>query len=336
MSDRVEASDDSSSVAHSDDSTFLAPAGRASVDEQLLMAVLAQRHYLDRRTKTDIAAEFAISRFKVTRLLEAAVSSGLVHIEIRVPQSLNAELSLRLKDRFGLERAMVAATRDPRPQAVRDTLGRVAAALLSDCVTPHDVLGVSSGRTIDAVARHLTRLAGCEIVQLTGMSGNLDDNPVEVLRRVAVLSGGRAHSIYAPLTVATSEAARALKTDPSIADAFARFGSVTIALVAVGSWKPPESRFHDALSPADRAHLLERGVVADVAAVLLDAEGHPVHDFDDRVLGAPVDQLRAMQQVIVVGGGPRKTGAILATLKSGLVTTLITDDSVAQQLLATT
>jgi len=75
-------------------------------------------------------------------------------------------------------------------------------------------------------------------------------NPVEVLRRVAVLSGGQARSIYAPLTVATAEAARALKTDPRIAEAFGRF-----ALAAIGSFDPPESWLHDALSDVDRAML---------------------------------------------------------------------------------
>ena len=34
-------------------------------------------------------------------------------------------------------------------------------------------------------------------------------------------------------------------------------------------------------------------------------------------------------QVIVVGGGVRKSAAILAALRSGLVSTLVTDDAVA-------
>ncbi|MCW2811289.1 MAG: DNA-binding transcriptional regulator LsrR, DeoR family [Friedmanniella sp.] len=306
----------------------------APVDDQLLMAVIAQRYYFDHMTKVDIGRELGVSRFKISRLLEQAVATGLVRIQINPPDSLNAQLSLRLRERFGLERALVAATPDTRPQAVRDALGKAAATLLSDIVTPDDVLGVSSGRTIDAVARHLTRLAGCEVIQLTGMSGSLDDNPVEVLRRVAVLSGGQARSIYAPLTVATSEAAAALKTDPSIAEALGRFRSITIALIAIGSWQPPESRFHDAISPRDRERLLALDVMADVAGVLFDSAGRAVTEFDDRVLGVPLSELRMVRERIVVGGGERKTGAILAALRAGVVTTLITDEVVAQGLLS--
>lgn len=310
-----------------------AAVARAPVDDQLLMAAIAQRFYFENRTRVEIADELSMSRFKVARLLESAVETGLVRIQLVVPDALDPDLSLRLRKRFGLDRALVTATRDTRPETIRDALGRTAAPLLSDLVTHADVLGVTSGRTIDAVARHLTSLAGCEIVQLTGMSGNLDDNPVEVLRRVAVLSGGEARSIYAPLTVATAEAAAALKTDPQIAAAFCRFSSVTIAVAAVGSWDPPESRYYDAVGATDRQRLLARSVVADVGGVLLDSSGQPVHDFDDRVLGVSAEQLREVGHVIVVGGGIRKTNAIQAALRSGLVNTLITDDSVALRLL---
>jgi DNA-binding transcriptional regulator LsrR (DeoR family) len=306
---------------------------RAPLDDQLLAAAIAQRYYFDNMTRIQIAKEFGISRFKVSRLLESALSSGLVRIEIVLPASVDADLSLRLKERFGLGRAVVTTPTDTSPQAVRDALGRAAATLLSDIVTADDVLGVTSGRTIDATARHLTQLAGCEIIQLTGMSGNLDDNPVEVLRRVAVLSGGQARSIYAPLTVATAEAARALKTDRRIAEAFGRFASVTIALAAIGSFDPPESRLLDALSDADAARLAELDVIADVAGALLDTAGRPVHELDDRIIGAGFAELRRIPQVIVVGGGVRKARAILAALRSGLVTTLVTDDTVARSLL---
>ena len=50
------------------------------------MAAVAKRYYFDQRTRVQLAQEFGISRFKVTRLLEAALSSGIVRISI-VPLS---------------------------------------------------------------------------------------------------------------------------------------------------------------------------------------------------------------------------------------------------------
>lgn len=305
-----------------------------AIDEQLLMAEVARRYFWEGRTRVQIATEFGLSRFKVARLIEAALRTGIVRIEIAMPQAVDAELSVKLRERYGLDRALVTTTAGTSPEVIRDALGAAAARLLGDLVGEGDVLGVTSGRTIDATVRHLTSLAGCEIVQLTGMSGNLDENSVEVLRRVAAVSGGAAHSMYAPLTVSTPEAAAALRADPRVRQAYARFGDVTIALVAVGCWSPADSRFHDEVSDAHRSELLARGVIADVGGALIDAAGRPVTDFDDRVLGLTVDQLAAIDQVIVVGGGERKAPAILATLRAGIVNTLITDGGVARYLLA--
>ena len=48
----------------------------------VLTATVARRYYLDGISKSDIAAELDLSRFKVARLLDQARASGLVRIEL--------------------------------------------------------------------------------------------------------------------------------------------------------------------------------------------------------------------------------------------------------------
>jgi DNA-binding transcriptional regulator LsrR (DeoR family) len=303
------------------------------LDEMMQMAVVARRHYLEGRTRVEIAEELGISRFKVSRVLDAALRSGVVRIEIDVPESVDADLSMRLRSAYDLERAVVVSPGDPRPETVRDVLGKAAARLLMDTATGRDVLGVTSGRTIDAMTRHLVALPPCEVVQLTGMSGDLNENSVDVVRRVNGVARGRVSAIYAPMTVATAAAAVALKTDPGIASAFDRFASVTMAYVAVGSWRPPDSRYYDGLSVTDREQMVALGVSADFGGSLVDAAGRPVGAMDDRVIGISLEQLRVIPSVVLVGGGPRKAGAIRSVLLSGAVTSVVTDTTVAQALL---
>ena len=69
----------------------------------VLTASVARRYYLDGRSKVEIAQEFALSRFKVARLLDDARSSGLVRIEIGHPGSVDVELSDRLMSTLGLQ-----------------------------------------------------------------------------------------------------------------------------------------------------------------------------------------------------------------------------------------
>jgi DNA-binding transcriptional regulator LsrR (DeoR family) len=46
------------------------------------------------------------------------------------------------------------------------------------------------------------------------------------------------------------------------------------------------------------------------------------------------DQLRAVPDVVAIAGGAQKAPAILATLRSGLIHQLITDEEAARLLLA--
>ena len=76
----------------------------------VLRASIARRYYLDGRSKIQIAEEFGLSRFKVARLLEAAVDSGLVRIEIRSEGGIDVDLSARLRDRYDLQHSVVVDT----------------------------------------------------------------------------------------------------------------------------------------------------------------------------------------------------------------------------------
>ena len=49
-------------------------------DERAVMAAMARRFYLDDVSKTELAAEFAVSRFRVARLLQQARELGVVTI----------------------------------------------------------------------------------------------------------------------------------------------------------------------------------------------------------------------------------------------------------------
>src|SRR3954453_2094789 len=73
----------------------------------VLTATVARRYYLDGASKSDIASELGLSRFKVARLLEKARSTGLVRIELDSPGHIDLDLSVRLSDAYGLKHCVV-------------------------------------------------------------------------------------------------------------------------------------------------------------------------------------------------------------------------------------
>ena len=302
----------------------------------VLTASVARRYYLDGRSKVEIAEEFALSRFKVARLLDDARSSGLVRIEIGHPGVVDVELSARLMEALGLTHCVVTDTPDDHPATLREHLGAAAAELLSEIVTPEDVLGLSWARSVSAMAGVLRVLAPVPVVQLTGALARpgADDSSIELVREVARVAGGAAYFFYAPMAVPDPTTARALRGQPEVARAFGLIGSVTKAVAGVGAWQPEQSTLYEATSEAERAELREAGVCAEVSGVLIDDDGEPVTaPLTERMIGITAAQMRAVPEVIGIVYGLAKARAVSAAVRGGYVDSLVTHSTLATALI---
>lgn len=303
----------------------------------VLVASIARRYYLDGRSKSEIAEEFRISRFKVARLLEDSRTSGLVRIEIGHPGSIAVGLSAELQDAYQLRHAVVVDTPDDQPRALMDKVGRAAAELLEEIVVPSDVLGLGWARSLLAMNEALTQLAPCSVVQLTGALSRPDvhDSSIDLVRDVARLGGGTAYYYHYPMIVPDSQTATVLRAQPEVARAFEQFPSVTKAVVGLGSWDPPYSTVYDALSEPERQQLHDLGVRADVSGVLLDGDGAPVPaPLTERMICVGHADLLAMEEVIGLVYGVEKAPAARAAMRGGCMSGIVTHSSVAQALLS--
>ena len=306
--------------------------------EMVQAAAMARRFYLEGKSKIQIAEEFGVSRFKVARVLESALERDLVRIEIRVPAELDAERSDALRARYGLRHAVVVESPADQDNDSPDpeNLGAVAAGLLGEVVTEGDVLGLAWGRSIITMANALDRLPPCTVVQLTGVydAGTAERGSVEAVRRAAAVSGGEAHPMYAPMVLPDAATAAALRQQTGIAAAMGYFDKVTVAVVSIGSWEPRVSTVYDALSGAERQHYADLGVAAEMSSHLFATDGRRVgHDLRDRCITVDTDRLRRVPEVVAIAGGIRKANAVGAVLRSGLVTSLVTDTAAADHLL---
>lgn len=302
----------------------------------VLTASVARRYYLDGRSKIEIASEFGLSRFKVARLLDDARASGLVRIEIGHPGAIDIELSGRLMEALGLQHCVVTDTPDEHPAAIREHLGTAAAELLSELVTPDDVLGLSWARSVSAMATRVKRLPNVPVVQLTGALSHpgVDDSSIELVRDVARVSGGPAYYFYAPMAVPDAATARALRRQPEVAQALARIGSVTKAVAGVGAWCAGQSTLYDATGEAERAELARRGVAADVSGILVDVEARPVvAALSKRMIGITAEQMIAIPEVIGIVYGLSKVDAMIKAVRGGFVNSVVTHSTLATAVL---
>ncbi|HEY9377152.1 MAG TPA: sugar-binding domain-containing protein [Jiangellaceae bacterium] len=312
------------------------PRSRLRTTDVLRLAAIARDFYLDGRSKSDIAESYGISRFKVARLLDEARASGVIRLSIDVPFGIDPDLSWKLQSAYGLRHAIVVDSPEVPETLLRARLARVAGNLLTEIVTEQDVLGVGYGRTLTVLAESLASLPACTVVQVTGalVGVNPAENSVQLVSRIAAVSGGPAFSIYSPQVLPDAATASTLRSQPEVAEAVRRFDSITKAILPVGSWDPPHSQLYDALTPEERGELLAQGACAEIGATLVDAAGRQVApEFSERCIAINGEQLKRIDEVIIVGGGQVKAAAIRAVLIGGLANAVVTERAAAHLLL---
>ncbi|MDQ0613940.1 DNA-binding transcriptional regulator LsrR (DeoR family) [Microbacterium sp. W4I4] len=300
------------------------------------LAHVAREHYVNGKSRVEISSETGLSRFKIGRMLDEARERGIIRFEIVSTPGIDLDLSMRLKRRYGLEHAVAVELPVDTDEAAQSALGAAAAGILHELIDHDGVLGLTSGRTLNVMARQLHEVPCRAVVQLAGVAGPIQESGLEVIRRLASFPGVQPWPIYASLVMSDAQTARGTLRQPGIRAAVEMFDEVTVALCAIGSWTPPNSlmMMNPAIDDEDRRRLLGLGAVAEIASTVITDTGEVIHDLDDRCIAVTETQLRAIPSRVAVAGGSSKTRAIRASLSSGLLTGLITDAFTAARLLA--
>jgi DNA-binding transcriptional regulator LsrR (DeoR family) len=221
------------------------------------LAHVAREHYVHGKSRVEIAEETGLSRFKVGRMLDEAIEQGIIRFEIVSSPGIDLDLSMRLKQRFGLEHAIVVELPVDTDAEAQSTLGAAAAGLVDELVGPDDIFGLTSGRTLNVMARQLKSLPCRSVVQLAGVAGPIQESGLEVIRRLSNFPGVQPWPIFASLVMSDAQTAGGMMRQPGISAAVEMFDEVTVAMCAVGSWVPPNSlmMMNPAISDDDRERI---------------------------------------------------------------------------------
>ncbi|MEO8468170.1 MAG: sugar-binding domain-containing protein [Chloroflexota bacterium] len=328
-------------------SIALAERGGASKAPTAADALAGQvaRLFFDRQlSKIEIATRLGISRFRVARLLDKALADGIVRIEFRDAPATDRDLARALAERFGLDRCIVAAGPDD-PQGAA---AQLAAGLLEGLLERRGSIGVAWGSTVTRVVASMPPRAdpSIDVVQLAGNSAAMGTGtaPGDTTRLLAGRLGARAHAIHAPTFVESSSLRKALAREPEIAETFAWFDRLSVAVVGIGAFglepgepvgRPSSSLLRSgAFQPADLAGLEAAGAVGDLLVHPFDVDGRFVApDLAARAMAISVRALRKVPRVVAVATGADKAVALRGALRTGIVHMLVTDVEAATRLL---
>ena len=305
-----------------------------AMDLQLLHRA-ASAYYVDGVRQAEVAERLGVSRPTVSKLLAEARRIGMVRFEVLEPPTADLpDLAARLQNVLGVRSVRIA----PGNQVQRDYRGigdLLGEELRSLDLQRGEVLLISSGKTTYAVSGMpgLPELPGVVIAPTVG--GQQETDPSfqtnEIVRRFADRTRAEPKFMFAPASP-SEQLWESLQADPSfreITDLWARARAVV-----VGIGEPYQGRAAlTSVVPRDEPAMVP--AVGDINLHFYDIDGHPVsYPGSELLVRPPRELLNALPTSIAMAAGERKAPSILAGARTGLYTTLLTDEPTAQAVLA--
>ena len=294
-------------------------------------------YYVHGLTQAEAADHLGISRVKVHRLIARAHQQNWVKVFVEGSTAEGIALEQALKQRHGLRYCSVVPSDADglagAPDSGFRSLGAAAALYLHQYLEQHAKcsIGVGHGRTLAAVADALPKVARpqSQFVSILGsLTRRSTANPFDVIYRFAERTGGAGYFVPAPFFVDSVDDAEVLRGQRVVQDVLARARKTDLVLIGIGNL-----RNTPAIYEAERKALAALRIVGEVLGQFFDAEGRQIDcDMAQRSISLRLDELRG-RNVIAVAGGADKASAIRATLRSGLLSGLVTDETTARRVL---
>lgn len=307
---------------------------------QIKQAVTISRlYYLEGATQTQIAKQLNLSRPTISRALQYARDTNIVNIQVNDPLSNVDDLRAQLQRKYQLDDVVIA---DVGPtgnyQKDLDLLGQAAAAYLPQIIQDNDTIGISWGRTLAAVARHLqpSDRKNVQVVYLKGTVANSTHNNfvVEVTKHFNACYHTQAEILPLPVIFDNQDIKKMVVKDRFIHSILTAAQQAQVALFTVGTTAPDATLFELGYLNKKEIAKLQKESVGDIVSQFVDADGQIVDPaLTARTVALPIDQLKEKRQAVLVAGGMAKLPAIRAALAGRYANVLVTDTNVALHLI---
>lgn len=303
------------------------------------MIKIANMYYRDELSQQEIAQKVDMSRTTVSRILKNCIEDGIVTINIKDTSTHQYELEKKLKDRYGLKHVSVVSNNKDKEFLI-DYMGDSVAEYLEHIVNRDVRIGISSGVTLASIVRKLGPVGHFhfDVFQMLGDASHQTSNCSSFLAiELARMLGGTPHAMHIPLLVHTKVLKDLLLEEPFNKKHFQELPYLDIALVGLGTLDGILPSTSDTWYnfEADKEELRMHDAVGDVCGVFIDSKGNLCDtDIQNRTIAIPLNDLKNIPNCIAIAAGDKKRHIARAAIKGGYINVLITDETLANALLA--
>ena len=304
-----------------------------------LAARAAWMYYVAGMTQHQIAEKLNVSRPVAQRLVAFAIEHGLVKVRVDHKISACQELADALCTRFGLSSCEVVPSDADDPEVLMRKLAVAGAGVAEPYLAREapTVIAVGTGKTLRATGDELSEIDRPQhrllsLVGTVALDGS--SNPHDVAKRMAEKTGGKHFLLPAPL-YADDAADREQWCNHRlyrVVEALSQ--QADVSFVGIDTLGPGCALLDVGFLTEDEVSaLVEMGAVGEILGRPIDAEGQEVQsDLRERITTFSLPR-PATRPVIAIAGGAKKAAGVLAALRGGWLTGLVTDEHCARHAL---
>lgn len=245
------------------------------------------------------------------------------------------ETEEKLKQALGLEDVVVVQGDSDKEPWVKNELGRACAVRMKAALTGNNIIAVTGGSTMAAVADVLTPDISAKrqllfVPARGGIGEDVANQANTICAKMAERTGGKHRVLYVPDQV-SPEVYKSVVNEPSIKEVLTLIKQADIVLHGIGEAMTMAERRKTGKEEMEK--IIRGHAVGEAFGYYFNEQGEIVHKV--RTIGLQLEDLHRIRHVFAVAGGASKAKAIKAYMNTKPESTvLITDEGAAKQILA--
>jgi DNA-binding transcriptional regulator LsrR (DeoR family) len=305
-------------------------------DSQIsLYTRIAYYYYIEGMTQERIAKCLNLSRQLVNRILRACLEYEIVKISIQNLDKSNLELENRIKKKFGL--LDIRVVDNVKEENFFKDIGVAAGEYLSSVIADGEIIGLTRGRTLSALAEYMPPIAkkNLTVVQLLGSRDHKEQHTAinQIVHNFSNKLNARQVLLFAPIAVQSAELKRRIYEETAFIDAYKSIQSCTMVVTGIGTGESLDIMAKQMGTQGSKLIELSGNQIltAEVATYFIDQHGKDIPSlYRNRIIAAALDDFLKIPVRIGIAGLPVKAKAIHAALLGKYINILIIDKNTAK------
>lgn len=241
-------------------------------------------------------------------------------------------LELQVRNRLRVEKVIIVSGNSDESPWVKSELGRASANCMKEVLAGENIIAVTGGTTMAAIAEMLTPETSKEILFVPARGGigeDVKNQANTICAKMAEQTKSKHRVLYVPDQV-SNEMYQTIMKEPAIHEVLTLIKSANIVLHGIGNAITMAERRNTTVEDVDKLRSLQ--AVSEAFGYYFNEGGEIVHKVS--TIGLQLDDLANVDHVIAVAGGASKAKAIRSYMKQARPNTiLITDEGAAKELL---